>query len=154
MLDKEVLSKITIETIQKSWDEDCIIDDNYLDTESVKTAKLHAKYISLLITAKLKLSKAKADHNVLRKTKFRYYRGELSREELLKLGWEQYNLIKPMKNEMDEILKGDSDITNLDLSIDYLSAMIYQLESIMKSIADRTWSIGNSVKYKQFMAGN
>jgi hypothetical protein len=143
----------TIEEIQNLWDIDSSIDSNNLDNESVKTAKLHAKYISLLMNTKLRYSKTKVDYNTLRKNKFRYYRGELSKQELIELGWEQWQYTKPLKNEMDEFLKGDSDITAMDLKLEYLTSTIYLLESILKSIADRTWSIRNCISYKTFLAG-
>ena len=143
----------TIEEIQTLWDIDSDIDSNHLDDESVKTAKLHSKYISLLMNTKLRFSKTKVDYNTLRKNKFRYYRGELSKQELNDLGWEQWQYTKPLKNEMDEFLKGDSDITAMDLKLEYLTASIYLLESILKSIADRTWSIRNCIQYKAFLAG-
>jgi len=143
----------TIDEIQNLWDMDCIISSNHLDDESVKTSKLHAKYISLLMNTKLRFSKTKVDYNTLRKNKFRYYRGELSRQELLDLGWEQWQYTKPLKNEMDEFLKGDEHITAMDLKLEYLTATIYLLESILKSIADRTWSIKNCIQYKAFLAG-
>lgn len=143
----------TLDEITALWDIDSTIDSNHLDDESVKTAKLHAKYISLLMNTKLRFSKTKVDYNTLRKNKFRYYRGELSRQELLDLGWDQWQYTKPLKNEMDEFLKGDSDITAMDLKLEYLTASIYLLESILKSIADRTWSIRNCIQYKAFLAG-
>lgn len=143
----------TIEEIQTLWDIDSSIDSNHLDDESVKTSKLHAKYISLLMATKLKYSKTKVEYNTLRKNKFRYYRGELSRQDLQELGWDQWQHPKPLKNEMDEILKGDSDITKMDLKLEYLTTTIYLLESILKAIADRTWSIKNCISYKSFLAG-
>jgi len=143
----------TLDEITALWDIDSTIDSNHLDDESVKTAKLHAKYISLLMNTKLRYSKTKVDVNTLRKNKFRYYRGELSKQELTELGWDQWQYTKPLKNEMDEFLKGDSDITAMDLKLEYLTATIYLLESILKSIADRTWSIRNCISYKTFLAG-
>ena len=144
----------TIDEIQTLWDIDSDIDSHHLDDESVKTPKLHAKYISLLMNTKLRFSKSKVDYNILRKNKFRYYRGELSKQELTDLNWDQWQYTKPLKNEMDEFLKGDSDITAMDLKLEYLTATIYLLESILKSIADRTWSIKNCITYKAFLAGS
>jgi hypothetical protein len=144
---------MTLDEIQDTWEIDCDIDNNHLDTESVKTAKLHAKYIRLLVDAKLRISKLRTEYLELKKTKFRYYRGELSRQELNDLGWEQWQYAKPIKNEMEQLLDGDSDIVKLKMKIEYIETMIYLLESILKSISDRTWSIKNSISFKQFLAG-
>lgn len=145
---------MTLDEIQTNWELDCDIDTNHLDTESVKTAKLHSKYIKLLVDAKLRISKLRTEYQEIKKLKFRYYRGELTRQELTDLNWEQWQYTKPIKNEMEQLLDGDSDITKIKMKIEYIDTMIYLLESILKSIADRTWSIKNSITFKQFLAGS
>jgi hypothetical protein len=90
---------------------------------------------------------------MLRKAKFRYYRGELSRDELNELGWVQWQGVKPLKNEMDEFLTGDTDLNTLRVKIDYLETMIYLLESILGQIKARDWQLKTAVEWKRFLAG-
>jgi hypothetical protein len=144
---------MNIEEIQTMWEQDSIIDDNHLGEASTETAKVHSKYIKLMVGVKLKLTKARGDYNILRKNKFRYYRGELSREELVELGWQQYQLIKPLKNEMDEFLQGDQDLITLNTRIEYLETMGYLLEGILGQIKARDWQLKNSIEWKKFLAG-
>jgi hypothetical protein len=144
---------MNIEDIQTMWEQDSLIDDNHLGEASTETAKVHSKYIKLMVGVKLKLTKARADYNLLRKNKFRYYRGELSREELQQLGWEQYQLIKPLKNEMDEFLQGDQDLITLNTKIEYLETMGYLLEGILGQIKARDWQLKNGIEWKKFLAG-
>ena len=144
---------MNIEQLLELWDADCAIDDNYLGEQSTATPKLHAKYVKLLVQVKLKHTKLQSDYNLLRKNKFRYYRGELSRDELNDLGWAQWQGVKPLKNEMDEFLSGDSDLNTLRVKIDYLETMIYFLESIMQQIKARDWQIKTAVEWKKFLAG-
>lgn len=144
---------MNIEQIQEMWEADCEIDDNYLGEHSTKTPKLHAKYVKLLTGVKLKLTKLQSDYNLLRKAKFRYYRGELGREELQELGWSQWQGVKPLKNEMDEFLSGDTELNTLRVKIDYLETMIYLLESILSQIKSRDWQLKNAITWKQFLAG-
>lgn len=144
---------MNIEEIQDAWEADSAIDDKYLGEASTNTPKLHAKYIKLLIGTKLKHTKYKTDYNVLRKNKFRYYRGELSRQELQDLGWEQWQGVKPLKNEMDEFLTGDDDLNKMSIRIEYLEAMIYLLESILGQIKARDYQLSTAVKWKTFLAG-
>ena len=144
---------MNIEQLQELWDADCAIDDNYLGEQSIATPKLHAKYVKLLVQVKLKHTKLQSDYNLLRKNKFRYYRGELSRDELNNLGWAQWQGVKPLKNEMDEFLSGDTDLNTLRVKIDYLETMIYFLESIMGQIKARDWQIKTAVEWKKFLAG-
>lgn len=144
---------MNIEEIQTMWEQDSLIDDNHLGEASTETAKVHSKYIKLMVGVKLKLTKARGDYNILRKNKFRYYRGELSREELAELGWQQYQLIKPLKNEMDEFLQGDQDLITLNTRIEYLETMGYLLEGILGQIKARDWQLKNGIEWKKFLAG-
>lgn len=143
----------TLEEILDMWEKDCQIDDNHLDQSSTDSPKLHSKYIRLLTEAKLKSTKLGIDYANLRKLKFRYYRGEMSREELAELGWSQWQGNKPIKSEMDEFLKGDTDLTKIQSRLDYLKVMIETLESIMTEIKGRAWTIKNTIAWKQFIAG-
>ena len=145
---------MNIEELQDMWDVDSAIDDNYLGEASTTTPKLHAKYIKILINKKLLQIKMQSEYNILRKNKFRYYRGELSRTELETLGWEQWQGIKPLKNEMDEFLTGDDDLNKLQLRVEYLNTMVYMLESVMQQIKSREWQIKNGIEWKKFLAGN
>ena len=144
---------MTLDEIQEMWESDSEIDDNHLGEASTTSAKLHSKYLKLLIDAKLKLAKYNTDYNTLRAGKFRYYRGEMSRQELVDNGWDQWQGTKPLKNEMDEFLTGDSDLNKLKLRIEYLNTMVYALESIMTSIRGRDWSVRNGIEWKKFLAG-
>lgn len=144
---------MNLEQLQEAWEIDCVIDDNHLDRESVRTPNLHAKYLNFLIGYKLKLAKAKKDYNTLRQLKFRYYRGELSQSELATNGWEQWQGVKPLKNEMEEFLEGDIDLSEALLKQEYLECIINYLESVMNQIKSRDWAIRNSIEWKKFISG-
>jgi hypothetical protein len=144
---------MNIEQLQEEWDKDCEIDDNYLGENSTATPKLHAKYLKILVQVKLKHTKLSSDYNLTRKNKFRYYRGELSRDELQDLQWDQWQGVKPIKNEMDEFLKGDAELNAMEIKIKYLETMIYFLESVLQQIKARDWQIKTAVEWKKFLAG-
>jgi len=142
-----------LDEILDEWDKDCVINDNQLGEASIVSAKLHSKYLRHLIDTKGKKTKLESEYQVLRKSKFRYYRGEMTKKELDERGWEQYQYTKPLKNEMDEILKGDDDVVKIQMKLDYLDTMIYALESIMAQIKARDWQIKNGIDFKKFLAG-
>lgn len=144
---------MNIEQLQEEWAKDCQIDDDHLDRESVRTPNLHAKYLNHLISYKMKHAAQTTEYNSLRVKKFRYYRGELSRAELEMNGWEQWQGIKPLRNEMDEFLNGDSDLIKAKMKIDYLKGIIDYLESILNQIKGRDWQIRNSIEWKKFISG-
>ena len=142
-----------IDEILNMWDKDCLIDDNHLDTSSIRTASLHSKYLRILVNTKLKLTKLNSEYASLRKMKIKYYRGELTKEELEWCGWKQYLYNKPLKSEMEEVLNGDTDLLTCLNKIKYIEAVIYALESIMNQIKQRDWQIKNSIEYKKFISG-
>ena len=145
---------MNIDDLVNSWEQDCDIDTNHLDTESFNTAKLHAKYLRLLSQSKMKLSALKSEYNVLRQKKFRYFRGEMPRAELEELGWPQWQGVKPLKNEMEEFLDGDADLNKLQIKCEYIKNVVDILESIMNQIKARDWSIRNAIEWRKFISGN
>lgn len=144
---------MNLEQLMDEWKNDCAIDDNHLGEASAFTPNLHSKYINYLVSFKLKLAKTKGEYNLLRKNKFRYYRGELSREELTNLGWQQWQGVKPLKNEMDEFLQGDTDLVQMEQKVEYLNTIVMFLESVMGAIKQRDWQIRNSIQWKEFLVG-
>lgn len=142
-----------LDDILVMWEADSGIDDNHLGEASTNTAKLHSKYLKLLVDAKLRQTKLNIELNALRKTKIRYYRGELSRDELADLGWVQWQYNKPLKAEMDEFLKGDDDLSKIQMRMDYIDTVVYALESIMQQIKQRDFQLSNGIKWKAFLAG-
>jgi hypothetical protein len=105
-------------------------------------------------TPKTENNKSKKDYpEKLRRIKYRYFRGELTRDELEALGWGQYQGVKPIKNEMDEFLQTDEDLITAQDKLEYLKTVLVQLESILKSLHSRTWDIKNSIEWTKFTNG-
>lgn len=144
---------MNLEDLYNEWQTDCQIDDNHLDTESVKTPNIHSKYLRILMGYKMKLSSLKTEYNMLRQKKFRYYRGEMGKAELEENNWQQWQGVKPLKNEMNEFLEGDADLNRITIKCEYLENMIQGVESIMSQIKARDWQIRNSIEWKKFIAG-
>lgn len=139
--------------IQEEWSKDCVIDETNLGRESTKVPTLHSKYLSFLSKVKLSLRKAESEYFNTRRLKYRYYRGEMSREELSTLEWEQFQGNKPLKNEMDEFLQCDKDLIELLDKIEYFKTVIFTLEQILRSINSRTWDIKTAVEWHKFTNG-
>lgn len=144
---------MNLEELYSEWENDCQIDHNHLDTESIRTPNIHSKYLRILMGYKMKLSALRTEYNVLRQKKFRYYRGEMGKTELEENKWEQWQGVKPLKNEMNEFLEGDSDLNRITIKCDYLENMIQGVESIMNQIKARDWQIRNTIEWKKFIAG-
>lgn len=143
----------TIDQILDMWKVDCDININHLAGHSLETANLHSKYLRFLISMKQKLSALNIEYKTLRQLKFRYYRGEMTRQELAEHQWEQWMFAKPLKNEMEEFLSGDKDMIKITSRIEYINNGIQALESIMSQIKQRDWHIRNAIEHNKFIAG-
>lgn len=139
--------------LQEMWAEDSKINETNLGHESAKTPTLHAKYLNYLTSVRLNLRKAESDYLNCRRKKYRYYRGEMSRDELDDEGWEQWQGAKPLKNEMDEFLQTDKDLISFQDKVEYYKTVLFQLEQIIRSLNSRTWDIKNSIEWQKFTNG-
>lgn len=145
---------MTLDEILDMWEDDARINEAKLGSESSNTPLLHSKYLRLLMENKLKLAKFDSDIDELRQVKFRYYRGELTQEELKQYGWKQWAYAKPLKNEMEEFLKGDSDLVKLKLKAQYTRSIVDTIESIMIQVKARDWQIRNAIEHMKFINGS
>ena len=139
--------------IQDLWTKDAKINELDLGKSSIQIAELHAKYLNILSNTKLQLRKCEGDYLRLRRTKFKYYRGEMTREELEELGWNQFQGLKPLKNEVEDIVNCDEDIIRCVDKVEYMKAMLYQLEQIIRSLNGRGWEIKNAIEWTKFTNG-
>jgi hypothetical protein len=135
------------------WENDAKIATNNLGREAAEVPMLHAKYITLMADARLSLRKAETGLLSFRRLKERYYRGELSKEELDSYGWEQYLYNKPLKSQIDEFLAADEEYVKHEEKVEYLRTRLTILESIIKSISNRTWDIKNAIEYTKWESG-
>jgi hypothetical protein len=139
--------------IQDMWAKDAKVNELDLGKSSIQIAELHAKYLNILSNTKLQLRKCEGDYLRLRRTKFKYYRGEMTREELEEYGWNQFQGLKPLKNEVEDIVNCDEDIIRCVDKVEYMKAMLYQLEQIIRSLNGRGWEIKNAIEWTKFTNG-
>lgn len=144
---------ISLKELQDMWYADCKIDELNLGSESTKTPELHSKYLNHLSTARLQLRKAETSLLKLKRIKSQYFRGELSRQELEALGWDQYLGNKPLKQEMQEYLEADDDIIQQTDKVEYIRTVTDFLERVLRSISSRGWDIKNSIEWTKFTNG-
>lgn len=139
--------------IQDMWSKDCKVNELDLGRAALQTAELHAKYLNILSNTKLQLRKAEADYYRMRRDKAKYFRGEMTHEELEERGWYQYQGLKPLKNDMEDRINCDEDIIRAMDKVEYVKAILYQLEQIMRSLNSRTWDIKNAIEWTKFTNG-
>ena len=144
---------MTLDELQQSWAIDCVIDEQNPDKASARSPHLHSKYVNELVAYKMKISKIQLDMINLKGTKTKYFRGELTREELNELGWAQWHL-KTLKSEIDGLIDADPDMQKLYARESYMKTAIYFLESVMGEIRSRSFHCRNIVDFAKFRAGS
>lgn len=147
---------MTLEDVLVMWKDDSVIDEINLDETSIKSAKLHAKYLELLSISKLRLRKKEMEFDAMKKDKWVYFEGKMTKDQMDERGW-KYDPFnggtKPMKSNMDYYYKSDSDLARLQAQIDYQKTLIDTLIDIMDNIKWRHQNIRNIIDWKRFVSG-
>jgi hypothetical protein len=138
------------------WQEDCIIDNNKLDSTSRDTPKLHAKYLQLLAEAKLMKKKAEFAQKNLLKEKWLYYNGKMDQDQLIEKGWDPdpFNGLRILKGEMDYYYDSDPEIQQSEEKIEYWKTVIDSLTDIIDNLKWRHQTISNMIRWRQFEQGD
>ena len=143
---------MTLDELRKEISKDVALDESAMDLESLKIPQLHSKYLNFLTDEKLCLSKMRHDLSVLTRTKWEYYTGKMSQEELLARGWEPFAL-KVLRNDLDLYLESDAELGKLRMKIEYQNEKIALLEEIIKELNNRHWKIKNAIEWRKFING-
>lgn len=143
-----------LQDLKDDWSKDSKIDDSKLSNESLGIAQLHSKYLNVLVDTKQKLIKTKYNILTLRKVKTKYFKGEMTKQELDDYGWEQWQYNKPLKSELADLLDGDTDIADEKVKQEYLETVIYFLESVLGSLRNRSFDIKNAISWNNYLQGN
>lgn len=128
---------------------DMKMDETELDIESMKTPQLHNKYLILFTDEKLILGKLQSDMNVLKRKKWLYYTGKMSKEELDNEGWESFDL-NILKTDIDKFLESDNDIITIKNKLLLQQEKVNYLESVIKIINYRQWNIRAAIDWLKF----
>lgn len=142
-----------LEKIESMWLIDSKVDRTDLATESLKISELHNKYYKIFTREKLLHKKMQSDLSVLKKTKWEYYNGKISPEELREIGWDSFDK-RILKSDVDIYLQSDKDLVQANLNISYQIEKVEFLQSILESLKQRTWNIRNAIEFIKFSQGN
>ena len=147
---------LSLEELLKTWEVDSVIDEVNLDSTSIACARLHAKYLELYSLAKLNLKKKELSMAHLRKDKWLYYNGKMTKEEMDSRGWPYdpfAGMSKPLKSDMELFYTTDSDIMKLQGQIEYQTTIVETLKDIMDNIKWRHSTIKNIIDHRRFVSG-
>lgn len=143
---------VTIDALMKEWSEDSTIDSTSMEKELLKISHLHGKYLNIMSHHRHLVRKMEADYKMLKGLREDYYQGHLTLEEMQERGWDpiQHILSNP---QIARKLDTDVELNKLLLKKVAHEEIVSYCEGVLKSLHNRTWDLGNFVKYQQLTMG-
>jgi len=141
---------MTLDEIQKLWEEDSKIDPDNLHLESIKIPQLHSKYYKIYNNIVLLKKKAAEDYNKAKKDRYEYYSGKASSDIYAE---EPFPFKVRDKESMARYIDSDEKLSTIRLKNQYYDSMLNYLEDIIKSIHNRSFQIKNAIEWQKFQAG-
>ena len=140
---------MNINEIENIWEEDSKVDPDNLHLESIKIPSLHAKYHQIHNNISLLKKIEENKLATLEKEKWLYYSGKSSPDVYKEKPFDH----RVLKQDLDKYLRSDEDIVKVITKIQYFQLMLDYLESILKTLHNRTFVIKNAIDWSKFSAG-
>ena len=140
---------MTLDELKLQVSQDLKVDDEHLDTESLKNQEIKAKYLDAKSKFELLLYRAKGDYKKLYREKWEYYGGKADAKVYAAKPFD----IKVMKTDLQMYVQSDEDILRLQNKIGYYETCVDYCKGVIKSIDNRGWDIRNATDWKKFEAG-
>lgn len=141
----------TIEKVLESWEKDSHIDQTEPSKELLRIPLLHSKYLNVLTRSKLASKKAQFDYLQLKKKKWEYYTGKLSKDELDELGWEPFPFT--LKSDINLYIESDVDLIALLKKKIIHDEIISVAEAILSELKSRTFQLRDFISWEKFING-
>ena len=140
---------MTLDELQAQAAHDLKVNDEHLDTESLKNQEIKAKYLNHKSKFELLLYRAKGDYKRLYRDKWEYYGGKADAKIYITKPFD----LKVLKTDLSVYIESDEDIINSENKVAYLQTVVKYIDGVIKSIDNRGWDISHAIKWKQFEAG-
>ena len=143
---------VTLEALMKEWSSDTSIDATSMEKETLKISHLHSKYLNIRAYHNILLRKMETDYKMLKGLREDYYQGHLTKEDCDSRGWEymQHVLSNPA---IARKLDADPELNKLLLKKIAHEEIVSYCDMVLKSLNNRTWDLGNFIKYQQLTSG-
>ena len=143
---------VTLEALMKEWSSDTSIDATSMEKETLKISHLHGKYLNIRAHHNILLRKMETDYKLLKGLREDYYQGHLTKEDCDSRGWDymQHVLSNP---QIARKLDTDPELNKLLLKRIAHEEIVSYCDMVLKSLNNRTWDLGNFIKYQQLTSG-
>ena len=143
-------SPLSLETIQEMWEKDSKMNQDELDTESLKIPQLHARYYNLYNTILLMRKRDEAVYTSCLLDRRKYYTGKATADIYAQ---EPFPYKVRDKDDLKLYLDSDEKLSKVKLKIEYYDTMLKYLEEILRQVSNRTYQIKNAIEWRRFSSG-
>ena len=140
---------MNLDELKLQVSQDLRVDDEHLDTESLKNQEIKATYLDHKSKFELLLFKAKGDYKRLYREKWEYYGGKSDAKIYASKPFD----LKVLKTDLGVYISADEEIIDAENKIGYLETVIDYIKGVIKSVDNRGWDIKNAIEWKKFEAG-
>ena len=140
---------MNIDELKLEVQADLKINNEHLDTESLKNQEIKAKYLDIKSKYELLLFKAKGDYKRIYRDKWEYYGGKADAKIYVSKPFD----IKVLKTDLSVYITSDQDVIDAENKIGYLETVVDYVKGVIKSVDNRGWDIKNAIEWKKFEAG-
>jgi len=140
---------MTLDELKLQVQRDLKVDNEHLDTESLKNQEIKANYLDYKSRYELLLYKAKGDYKRMYREKWEYYGGKADAKIYATKPFD----LKVLKTDLAVYISADEDIMNAENKIGYLETVIDYIKGVIKSVDNRGWDIKNAIEWRKFEAG-
>ena len=140
---------MNLDELKLQVSQDLRVDDEHLDTESLKNQEIKAKYLDHKSKFELLLFKAKGDYKRLYREKWEYYGGKADAKIYASKPFD----LRVLKTDPGVYISADEEIIDAENKIGYLETVVDYIKGVIKSVDNRGWDIKNAIEWKKFEAG-
>lgn len=140
-----------LDELLEMWRKDSVIDRTEPGKELTNIPQLHSKYLNILSKHRLLSKEAEFKYNKMRKIKWEYYTGKLSKEDLEKYGWDPFPYT--IKSELATYLDSDDDLNKHVASKMLHDEIVEVCQSILKELNSRTYQLRDFISWEKFING-
>ena len=140
---------MTLDELKLQVQRDLKVDNEHLDTESLKNQEIKANYLDYKSRYELLLYKAKGDYKRMYREKWEYYGGKADAKIYATKPFD----LKVLKTDLAVYITSDEDIINAENKVGYLETVVDYIKGVIKSVDNRGWDIKNAIEWRKFEAG-
>ena len=142
-----------IEEIQELWEKDSEINPLRMEEESLKISKLHSKYYGIYIKESIRLEQMSTNLKDFYKERWKFYNKMQPKEAYDERFDDSFFDKKLLKEDRKIFIDADEELTKEQMKVHIQSEKVKFLDSIIKTISNRNFTIKNYIDYMKYANG-